>query len=127
MDSTCVEYENGSALHIAATNLSVDAVRVLLGFGADSELKDDLARIPADCVPDAEDYSLIPDSENLVAKISDLLNGDLDGDGGVEAGTDVSIRQNGRGRGGVTAAGNLALNKIVSGKTVLKALGLEVQ
>ena len=42
VDETCEEFENGSALHIAATNLSVEAAKALIGFGADLHLTDDL-------------------------------------------------------------------------------------
>ena len=52
VDTTCAEYENGTALHIAAANLGVSAVRILLNFGADSNITDDLARKPLDCVPE---------------------------------------------------------------------------
>ena len=52
MDTTCAEYENGTALHIAAANLGVSAARILLNFGADSNLTDDLARKPLDCIPE---------------------------------------------------------------------------
>ena len=52
VDTTCSEYENGTALHIAATNLGVSAVQVLLNFGADPNLTDDLARKPHDCIPE---------------------------------------------------------------------------
>jgi CAP-Gly domain-containing linker protein 3/4 len=45
VDTTCEEFENGSALHIAATNLSVEAAKSLLGFGADVQLTDDLVRV----------------------------------------------------------------------------------
>ena len=48
----CTEYENGTALHIAATNLGVSAVQVLLNFGADPNLTDDLARKAHDCIPE---------------------------------------------------------------------------
>ena len=44
MDTTCEEFEKGSALHIAATNLSVEAAKALLGFGADVQLTDELVR-----------------------------------------------------------------------------------
>ena len=52
VDTTCAEYENGTALHIAAANLGVSAARILLNFGADSNLTDDLARKPLDCIPE---------------------------------------------------------------------------
>merc|ERR1712079_227765 len=52
VDTICSEYENGTALHIAAANLGVSAVRILLNFGSDSNITDDLARKPLDCVPE---------------------------------------------------------------------------
>ena len=52
MDTTCSEYENGTALHIAAANLGVSAAQVLLNFGADLNLVDDLARKAHDCIPE---------------------------------------------------------------------------
>ena len=52
VDTTCTEYENGTALHIAAANLGVSAARILLNFGADSNMTDDLARKPLDCIPE---------------------------------------------------------------------------
>jgi len=42
VDSTCDEFENGTPLHIAAENLSLEATKALLGFGADVEATDDL-------------------------------------------------------------------------------------
>jgi hypothetical protein len=52
VDTTCSEYENGTALHIAAANLGVSAAQVLLNFGADLNLVDDLARKAHDCIPE---------------------------------------------------------------------------
>ena len=46
VDSPCPEHDNGTALHIAAANLSLGAARVLLAYGADPEIRDDLARMP---------------------------------------------------------------------------------
>ena len=42
VDNTCEEFENGSALHIAAANLGLEAAKALIGFGADLHLTDDL-------------------------------------------------------------------------------------
>ncbi len=39
MDTPCSEYEDGTALHIAASNLSTEAAKVLLAFGADPEVR----------------------------------------------------------------------------------------
>lgn len=44
IDSVCSEFDNGSSLHIAASNLAYEAVRVLLQNGADALLKDDQGR-----------------------------------------------------------------------------------
>ena len=76
MDTICSEYENGTALHIAATNLGVSAVQVLLNFGADANLTDDLARQPHDCIPEmhAIDVTLPTDDvEEMITKLQLLL------------------------------------------------------
>ncbi len=101
VNSTCSEYENGSALHIAASNLSVEAARTLISFGANLELLDDLARCPRDCIPDPDDFSLIPDADKLVVKMEKLLSG-----------KSVNVSKEDEG--------------VASGKTVLNALGLRV-
>jgi CAP-Gly domain-containing linker protein 3/4 len=44
IDSLCSEFDHGSALHIAASNLAAEAVKVLLQNGADPLLKDELSR-----------------------------------------------------------------------------------
>ena len=44
IESACSEFENGTALHIAASNLSHEAVKVLIQNGANPALKDDLGR-----------------------------------------------------------------------------------
>ena len=46
MDSPCSEFDSGTPLHIAASNLSVEAVKVLLQNGANPHVKDDLGRTP---------------------------------------------------------------------------------
>ena len=46
IESPCNDYENGSALHIAAANLAYNAAVVLVEFGANTKLKDNLARTP---------------------------------------------------------------------------------
>ena len=55
VDITCQEYENGTSLHIAAANLSLEAAKVLIGFDSDTLLKDELARMPIDCIPDDQE------------------------------------------------------------------------
>lgn len=46
IDSRCTEFDNGTALHIAASNLAHEAVKVLLQNGANSLIKDDMDRRP---------------------------------------------------------------------------------
>ena len=46
VDSPCAEFDHGTPLHIAASNLSVEAVRMLLQNGANPHAKDDLGRTP---------------------------------------------------------------------------------
>ena len=52
----------------------MEAARILLSFGADKDLLDDLARKPLDCVPDPEDFDLIPDAPDLIVRMRKLLN-----------------------------------------------------
>ena len=115
VDTICGEYENGTSLHIAAANLSVEAAKILLSFGADKDLLDDLARKPIDCVPDPDDFDLIPDAADLIVKMRKLLNirnGEvLDGE------KNASRLDLGSAGVGVVA---------VSGRTALKAMGLKV-
>ena len=66
MDVACVEYESGTALHIAAANLSLAAARVLLKFGADTEAADDLGRKPRECVPESDVFDMVPDAPELI-------------------------------------------------------------
>ena len=46
IDSPCNEYENGSALHIAAAHLAVNSTQILVEFGASTKMKDSLGRTP---------------------------------------------------------------------------------
>lgn len=73
INSPCEQFDNGTPLHIAATNLCLDSAMVLLQNGADTFVKDDLDRIPADCVSDPNAFE--PESEMgiLVTKIRKLF------------------------------------------------------
>ena len=46
IDDPSIEYNNGTALHIAAANLCEGSTRVLLAHGASKLLQDDLGRTP---------------------------------------------------------------------------------
>ena len=109
VDSCCVEYENGSALHIAAANLSLSAARVLLKFGANTESTDDLGRKPRECVPDEETFDMVPDAPELIDKMYKLLSEGLESKS-VPTGSLVKSIS----------------NKSISGRTVMQALGLKL-
>ena len=46
VDSPCTEFEHGTPLHIAASNLACEAAAILLQHGANPRIKDDLGRTP---------------------------------------------------------------------------------
>jgi len=108
VDTHCVEYENGTALHIAASNLSLGAARVLLKFGADIDATDDLGRKPHECIPDAANFELVPDAQELIEKMTKLLSEGLED----------------RNRSPNTLM--KSSTKSISGRTVLQAMGLKV-
>uniref|UniRef100_A0A0B7AJW1 CAP-Gly domain-containing protein n=1 Tax=Arion vulgaris TaxID=1028688 RepID=A0A0B7AJW1_9EUPU len=74
IDSTCSEFEHGTALHIAASNLAHEACKILLQNGANPSLKDDLGRMPVDCVPDPSSYEEDSNMQQLVAKVKKTLS-----------------------------------------------------
>ena len=108
VDTHCVEYENGTALHIAASNLSLAAARVLLKFGANSEAVDDLGRKPRECVPEPETFDMVPDAQDLIDKMVKLLSEGLESRS--------------------VPAGSLARTSTesISGRTVMGAMGLKL-
>ncbi|XP_063300163.1 CAP-Gly domain-containing linker protein 4 isoform X2 [Pelobates fuscus] len=68
VDATCSDFEFGTALHIAASNLCLGAVKSLLEHGANPAFRDDRGRIPADVVPDPVDMPLEMADAAAVAK-----------------------------------------------------------
>ena len=108
VDSHCVEYENGTALHIAASNLSLAAARVLLKFGANTEATDDLGRKPQESVPEPDVFDMVPDAQEMIDRMSKLLSE------GLETRT-ISV-------------GSLVKTstKSISGRTVMQAMGLKL-
>ena len=97
-----------TALHIAASNLSLAAARVLLKFGANSEAVDDLGRKPRECVPEPETFDMVPDAQDLIDKMVKLLSEGLESRS--------------------VPAGSLARTstKSISGRTVMGAMGLKL-
>ncbi|XP_071439282.1 CAP-Gly domain-containing linker protein 4-like isoform X2 [Hetaerina americana] len=103
INSTCPSYDNGTALHICATNLCLDAANVLLELGADVTSKDDSSRIPLECIPDKSTYDLIPDVNEQIIRMEKLLT----------PGYKLDVEEIGKTNLGV-----------ISGKAVLKAMNL---
>ena len=52
IDDPCRDFDGGTPLHIAASNMCLDSAKVLLKNGANILLKDDLNRTPLFCVPE---------------------------------------------------------------------------
>ncbi|XP_076463059.1 CAP-Gly domain-containing linker protein 3-like isoform X2 [Babylonia areolata] len=73
IDSACSEFEHGTALHIAASNLAHEAIKVLVQNGANPGLKDDLGRVPIDCVPDPNNFDADSDMSNLAKRVRKTL------------------------------------------------------
>ncbi|KAL4236501.1 CAP-Gly domain-containing linker protein 4 [Mactra antiquata] len=73
IDSRCSEFDNGTALHIAASNLAHEAVKVLLQNGANSLVKDDMDRKPLDCIPDTSALDSDPEMPKTVMKLKKTL------------------------------------------------------
>ncbi|XP_018118174.1 CAP-Gly domain-containing linker protein 4 isoform X2 [Xenopus laevis] len=68
VDATCSDFDFGTALHIAASNLCLGAVRSLLEHGANPAFRDDRGQAPADVVPDPVDMPLEMADAAAVAK-----------------------------------------------------------
>lgn len=73
VDSTCSEFDNGTVLHIAASNLAYEAIKVLLQNGANPTLKDDKGRIPLECIPDPSELDSDPDMARQIIKLKKVL------------------------------------------------------
>ncbi|XP_045623187.2 CAP-Gly domain-containing linker protein 3 isoform X1 [Procambarus clarkii] len=74
INDACLEYSGGAPLHIAAANLSLEAVRVLLQHGAALSLTDTQGRTPFQCIPTPDQYELVPDVQDVIAKLRALLS-----------------------------------------------------
>ncbi|XP_062502661.1 CAP-Gly domain-containing linker protein 4-like isoform X2 [Corticium candelabrum] len=71
MNDVCVEFEKGTALHIAAAGLGKEVVECLLELGADANIQDDHKRKPWQCVPTGDDVPA--DQHKRAADIVHLL------------------------------------------------------
>ncbi|MBN3319061.1 CLIP3 protein, partial [Atractosteus spatula] len=68
LNSTCSDFYHGTALHIAASNLCLGAVKCLLEHGANPTVRNSKGQGPADVVPDPMDMSLDKAEAAMVAK-----------------------------------------------------------
>ncbi|KAM6988227.1 CAP-Gly domain-containing linker protein 3 isoform 2-T2 [Tautogolabrus adspersus] len=68
LNSTCNDFHYGTALHIAASNLCLGAVKCLLEHGANPSVRNDKSQVPGDVVPDPMDMSLDKAEAAMVAK-----------------------------------------------------------
>ncbi|MED6268221.1 CAP-GLY domain-containing linker protein 3 [Characodon lateralis] len=68
LNSTCSDFHYGTALHIAASNLCLSAVKCLLEHGANPTVRNDKGQVPAEVVPDPMDMSLDKAEAAMVAK-----------------------------------------------------------
>ncbi|XP_019731670.1 CAP-Gly domain-containing linker protein 4 isoform X2 [Hippocampus comes] len=74
IDATCSDFDFGTALHIAASNLCTSAVSCLLELGANPAFKDDKGQYPADVVPDPLNIPLeMADAAALAKELRTLL------------------------------------------------------
>ncbi|XP_018423675.1 PREDICTED: CAP-Gly domain-containing linker protein 4 isoform X2 [Nanorana parkeri] len=74
VDATCSDFDFGTALHIAASNLCLGAARALLENRANPAFRDDKGRTPADVVPDPVDMPLeMADAAAVAKEIKQLL------------------------------------------------------
>lgn len=67
-DATCSDFNFGTPLHIAASNLCLSAVKCLLEHGANPVFRNDKGQTPADIVPDPLDMPLDMAEAAVIAK-----------------------------------------------------------
>ncbi|KAM6912787.1 CAP-Gly domain-containing linker protein 4 [Xenentodon cancila] len=68
VDATCSDFDFGTALHIAASNLCTSAVKCLLEQGANPAFRNEKGQCPADVVPDPLDMPMDMADAAAVAK-----------------------------------------------------------
>ncbi|XP_034530170.1 CAP-Gly domain-containing linker protein 4-like isoform X2 [Notolabrus celidotus] len=68
VDATCSDFDFGTSLHIAASNLCISSVKCLLELGANPAFRNEKGQCPADVVPDPLDMPLEMADAAVVAK-----------------------------------------------------------
>ncbi|XP_069954051.1 CAP-Gly domain-containing linker protein 3 isoform X1 [Cherax quadricarinatus] len=122
INDACLEYSGGAPLHIAAANLSLAAVRVLLKHGALITLTDTQGRTPFQCIPTPDQYELVPDVQDVISNLRALLSptsSHLHSASHTYTHTSSSSNTN-------TNSSSSSGSQGASGKAVLKAMGLKL-
>ncbi|XP_041704264.1 CAP-Gly domain-containing linker protein 3 isoform X2 [Coregonus clupeaformis] len=74
VDATCSDFDFGTALHVAASNLCSSAVKCLLELGANPTFRNERGQCPADVVPEPLDMPLeMADAAALAKELRSLL------------------------------------------------------
>ncbi|XP_064477315.1 CAP-Gly domain-containing linker protein 3-like isoform X2 [Ornithodoros turicata] len=73
IDSPCQSFDNGTALHIAATNLCFRAAQTLVEYGANLTSTDNLGRTPMECIVDPRRGDVMSDASSIVSSMQELL------------------------------------------------------
>ncbi|XP_032357139.1 CAP-Gly domain-containing linker protein 4 isoform X2 [Etheostoma spectabile] len=74
VDATCSDFDFGTALHIAASNLCMSAVKCLLELGANPAFRNEKGQCPADMVPDPLEMPLeMADAAAVAKELQTLL------------------------------------------------------
>ncbi|XP_043916136.1 CAP-Gly domain-containing linker protein 4 [Protopterus annectens] len=74
VDATCSDFDFGTALHIAASNLCIGAVKCLLGHGANPAFKNEKGQIPADVISNPVDMPLeMADAAAIAKELKQML------------------------------------------------------
>nr|XP_019940836.1 PREDICTED: CAP-Gly domain-containing linker protein 4 [Paralichthys olivaceus] len=75
VDATCSDFDFGTALHIAASNLCTSAVKCLLELGANPAFRNEKGQCPADVVPDPLDMPVeMADAAAVAKELRSLLS-----------------------------------------------------
>lgn len=113
LNDRCTDFDSGTPLHIAASNLCLDSLRILLSHGANPFIRNNLMRTPLDCIPDPRE---VKDSSSIKSKdtLCDVIN---------------EMRQlliSAMSTGEETVVSGNGFQGPVTGKVVLQALGLAI-
>ena len=110
--------------------MGVSAAQVLINFGADLNLTDDLARKPYDCIPEmhAIDVTLPTDDvEEMITKLRALLRINKKSNiGDSTADLLVDHASLGLSSWSINGYGRNSANTVTTGRSVMNALGLKV-